>query len=202
MARSKKKPGYNPKQAARDAISANMRSINTVEEMFRQESEILCERIDDEMKSVSLLQHEDLKTYLTAALNLTRSGYLGLMVEFRDKLALIRTPANDTAVEMMDKLAVEKWDHLRMAYSLVDIELSAASTDAVYLGQESLAASIEIFSQFAQRMNAVKKGMKNNVPVADILASMRAMDAADVDYKADDKAYTDPTATVEEDANV
>lgn len=176
MSRRKKLPGFNPKQAARDSITQCMRDINNVEEIFRGESLILSDRLDTEDRALELIESPEIRTYLTNHFTRTKNGFVGLMSEFTKKLAAIRTPADALACEWMDKLKAHKWDEIKDPYLLADIELTGASTDAVYLGQESTAAAIEIFSQYAARTQAMHKAMRMGLCIPEVIQFMAAVD--------------------------
>lgn len=176
MSRRKKLPGFNPKQKARDSITRNMRDINNVEAIFRDESLILSDRMDTEDKAMELIESPELRDYLTIHFNRTKNGFVGLMAEFTQKLAAIRTPADALACEWMDKLAVEKWDDVRIQFAVADLTLTGASTDAVFLGQESTGAAIELFSQYASRTNAMHRAMRMGLTIPEVIQFMEAVD--------------------------
>ncbi|QVW55631.1 hypothetical protein pEaSNUABM9_00035 [Erwinia phage pEa_SNUABM_9] len=176
MSRRKKPAGYNPKQAARDAITRNMRDINNVEEIFRGESLILSDRLDTEAKALELIESPELRDYLTGHFNRTKNGFVGLMAEFKQKLAVIRTPADKLACEWMDNLKANKWDAVKDAYTLADLQLTGASTDVIFLGQESTAAAIELFSQYASRTSAMHRAMRMGLSIPQVIQFMEAVD--------------------------
>lgn len=176
MSRRKKLPGYNPKNAAREAITANMRCINNVEAMFRDESSILSDRMDTEGKALELIESVELRDYLTIHYTRAKNGFVGLMSEFMQKLAAIRTPADVAACAWMERLDQNKWDEIRHDYPLIDLELTGASADAIYLGQSSTAATIELFSQYASRTNAMHKAMRLGLTIPEVIQFMEAVD--------------------------
>lgn len=197
MSRRKKLPGFNPKQKARDSITRNMRDINNVEEIFRGESLILSDRMDTEGKALELIESPELRDYLTTHFNRTKNGFVGLMAEFTQKLIAIRTPADVLACEWMDILAEQKWDDVRDKFSLADVTLTAASTDAIFLGQECTAAAIELFSQYASRTSAMHRAMRMGLTIPEVIQFMEAVD----DHNAPAKEAAAPEAE-EETANV
>ncbi|ANZ48343.1 hypothetical protein BIZ78_gp232 [Erwinia phage vB_EamM_Caitlin] len=197
MSRRKKLPGFNPKQKARDSITRNMRDINNVEEIFRGESLILSDRMDTEGKALELIESPELRDYLTTHFNRTKNGFVGLMAEFTQKLIAIRTPADALACEWMDILAEQKWDDVRDKFSLADVTLTAASTDAIFLGQECTAAAIELFSQYASRTSAMHRAMRMGLTIPEVIQFMEAVD----DHNAPAKEAAAPEAE-EETANV
>lgn len=200
MSRRKKLPGFNPKQKARDNITQLMRDINNVEEIFRGESLILSDRMDTEGKALELIESPELRDYLTTHFNRTKNGFVGLMAEFTQKLAAIRTPADVLACQWMDNLATHKWDDLRDKYAVADIELTAASTDAVYLGQECTAAAIELFSQYASRTGAMHRAMRMGLTIPEVI---QFMEAVDENTRAPEAPVAEPAPVAEEEtANV
>lgn len=198
MSRRKKLPGFNPKQKARENITQQMRDINNVEEIFRGESLILSDRLDTEGKALELIESPELRDYLTGHYNRTKNGFVGLMAEFTQKLAAIRTPADVLACEWMDKLATMKWDELREAYAVADLNLTGASTDAVFLGHECTGAAIELFSQYASRTSAMHKAMRLGLTIPEVIKFMEAVD----DHTTDAPVAAEPAVAEEEPANV
>ena len=200
MSRRKKLPGFNPKQKARESITRNMRDINNVEEIFRGETLILSDRLDTEGKALELIESPELRDYLTTHFNRTKNGFVGLMAEFTQKLATIRTPADVLACQWMDNLRDHKWDDVREKFSLADVELTAASTDAIFLGQEVTGAAIELFSQYAARTNAMHRAMRMGLTIPEVIQFMEAVD--DHTTAAPAPAAADVVVTEEEPANV
>lgn len=186
MSRRKKPAGYNPKQVARDAITRNMRDINNVEEIFRGETLILSDRLDTEKSALDLIESIELRDYLALHFNRTKNGFVGLMAEFTQKLAAIRTPADALACEWMDTLAANKWDDVKDKYILADLELSGASINAIYLGQESTAATIELFSQYAARTSAMHQAMRIGLTIPQVIDFMEGVDNSTVEETAID----------------
>ncbi|QVW28552.1 hypothetical protein pEaSNUABM8_00055 [Erwinia phage pEa_SNUABM_8] len=199
MSRRKKPAGYNPKQAARDAITRNMRDINNVEEIFRGESLILSDRLDTEAKALELIESPELRDYLTGHFNRTKNGFVGLMAEFKQKLAAIRTPADTVACQWMDNLKANKWDAIKDAYILADLELTGASTDVIFLGQESTAAAIELFSQYASRTGAMHRAMRMGLTIPQVIQFMEAVDE-NTTPAADDSVVAEAVAETKEEA--
>jgi hypothetical protein len=202
MSRRKKPAGYNPKQAARDGITRNMRDINNVEQIFRGESLILSDRLDTEGKALELIESVELRDYLTGHFNRTKSGFVGLMAEFTQKLAAIRTPADALACDWITKLSTNKWDVVKDAYTLADLELTAASADAIFLGQESTAAAIEVFSQYASRTSAMHRAMRMGLTIPQVIEFMEAVDENTAPAAVESVAEEAVAETKEEAANV
>lgn len=198
MSRRKKLPGFNPKQKARENITQQMRDINNVEEIFRGESLILSDRLDTEGKALELIESAELRDYLTGHYNRTKNGFVGLMAEFTQKLAAIRTPADVLACEWMDKLGTAKWDELREQYTVADLALTTASTDAVFLGHECTGAAIELFSQYASRTSAMHKAMRLGLTIPEVIKFMEAVD----EHNAEPQEAAATTVAEEEPANV
>jgi len=176
MSRRKKLNGYNPKQEARDAIIRQMRAINSTEHLFIHESRLMADNLDAEMASLAAIADPDLRTYLQGRMEIVKKGYAGLLQEFLQKIADVRTPADKVATAMMDRLANEKWDAVRDVFTLTEIQLGAAETEAVVLGQSAMGAGIDLFTDYASRRAAVDRGIKANASTQDILAQMTALD--------------------------
>lgn len=176
MSRRKKPNGFNPKQVARDAIIRQMRGMNNTEQLFIQESRLMAENLDSERESLTALTDERLRSYLLGRLDIVTKGYAGLLQEFLQKLAAVRTEADGIAVAMMDRLSAEKWDNLREAYELADVQLEAHLTDTLLLGQSAMAAGIDLFTDYTARYAAVKRGLKAHATTDEILIKLAELD--------------------------
>lgn len=176
MSRRKKQAGFSPREKAREEVRSIMRGINTTEHQFDVGSKQHAEKIDIEMKRLATLQGESLRAYLEQWLRNSQAAFLGAIQDFKQRLAVTRTEADEKAVKLMDVINNHKWDQTKDIVGVAIIELAGYEIDVDGLAHETLVNIIDSAASYEQRRECVRTGLRNNWTADAILEKLHKMD--------------------------
>lgn len=163
MSRAKKSNGFNPRQNARNYIRETMQGILAVSLLFEDETKILAEKIDREAEVSGTIGYEPLRVFTLEKLAEAKAGFFGLMKEGKLKLDALNVEADAKACELLELVDNNRWDAIKVAYPVAEMELASYATDAQMIGQQIQGAAIEILSLYNGRVNFVKQALKNDI---------------------------------------